>query len=133
MIKEKALESHRSGYSCSECIVQAGIDAGICDAALLPCATTFSGGMSSGCLCGAVAGAQMILGYIYGRNNRFGNTIPAREKAGEFIEEFKKRNKVTCCRILSAGYSGTDRKMHCAKFVSDACEILEEIIQVSKV
>jgi C_GCAxxG_C_C family probable redox protein len=130
MIKEKALEYHKNGYSCSECIVQACIDEGICEESLISCATTFSGGMSSGCLCGSVSGSQMVLGYLFGRNNKFGNQISAREKAAEFVEEFKKRNKVTCCRILSAGYSGTERKMHCAKFVSDACDILEELIKV---
>ena len=130
MIKEKALEYHKNGYSCSECIVQACIDEGICDESLISCATTFSGRMSSGCLCGSVSGSQMVLGYLFGRNNKFGNQISAREKAAEFVEEFKKRNKVTCCRILSSGYSGAERKMHCAKFVSDACDILEELIKV---
>lgn len=130
MIKDRAIQYFMSGYSCSECIVQACIDEGICDGSLLPCATTFSGGMSSGCACGSVTGAQMVLGYLFGRGNKFGNTISAREKAGEFVEEFKKRNKVTCCRILSSGYSGSERKNHCTKFVADACEILEEIMKV---
>ncbi|MBP3820532.1 C_GCAxxG_C_C family protein [bacterium] len=130
MIKENAIKYFMNGYSCSECIIQACIDAGICDALLLPCSTTFSAGMSSGCSCGSIAGAQIILGYIFGRENKFGNNISAREKASEFVEEFKNRNKVTCCRILSAGYSGSERKMHCSKFVSDACDILEELIKV---
>lgn len=128
MIKDKALEYFKNGYSCSECIVQACIDEGICDISFLPCATTFSGGMSSGCACGSITGSQIVLGYHFGRGNRFGNDVSAREKAAEFVEEFKKRNKVTCCRILSAGHSGSDRKIHCSKFVSDACDILEELI-----
>ncbi len=130
MIKDKAIQYFMSGYSCSECIVQACIDERICDSNLLPCATTFSGGMSSGCACGSVTGAQLVLGYLFGRANKYGNSISAREKASEFVEEFKKRNKVTCCRILSSGFSGSERKNHCAKFVSDACDILEEIMKV---
>lgn len=128
MLKDKAIEYFKNGYSCSECIVQACIDAGICDAYLLPCATTFSGGMSSGCACGSITGSQLVLGYLYGRNNKFGNEISARQKAAEFVEEFKKLNKVTCCRILSSEFSGMDRKMHCSKFVADACDILEQLI-----
>lgn len=59
---------------------KACIDEGLCDESLLPCATTFSGGMSSGCVCGSVSGSQIVLGYNFGRNNKFGNTISAREK-----------------------------------------------------
>ena len=112
MLKDKAIEYFKNGYSCSECIVQACIDAG----------------MSSGCACGSITGSQLVLGYLYGRNNKFGNEISARQKAAEFVEEFKKLNKVTCCRILSSEFSGMDRKMHCSKFVADACDILEQLI-----
>lgn len=130
MIKEKAIEYFKNGYSCSESIVQAAIEEGLCSPELLPCSTTFSAGMSSGCACGAITSSQMILGYIFGRNNRFNNQVFAREKARLLIEEFKKRNKVTCCRVLSSGYEGSAKKEHCSKFVADACEILEELIKV---
>ena len=130
MIKEKALEYFKNNYSCSESIIQACIDEGLCSVELLPCATTFSSGMSSGCVCGTVAAAQLVLGYHFGRGNRFGNDVFAREKSAQFVEEFKIRNKVTCCRVLSAGFVGSEKKAHCAKFVSDACDILESLIKV---
>ena len=130
MIKENALNYFKNGYSCSESIIQAYIDAGLCPQELLPCATTFSGGMSSGCLCGAVAAGQIILGYLYGRNNKFNNEISARANAAKLVEEFKKRNKVTCCKVLSSGLDGSARKEHCSKLVADVCEILDEIIKV---
>ncbi len=59
-MKEKAVNFYKQGYSCSESIILASIDEGLCDKNLLSVATAFSGGMSSGCLCGAVAGAQMV-------------------------------------------------------------------------
>lgn len=130
MIKEKALEYFKNGYSCSESVVQACIQEGLCDEMLLPCATTFSAGMSSGCACGAITGAQLVLGYIFGRNNKFGNKIFAREKAANLVEEFRKRNKVTCCRILCSGLEGSEKKEHCSKLVADSCDILEELIKV---
>lgn len=69
-MKEKAVEYYlEKGYSCSESVVQAAVDSGLCDKSVLSCATSFSGGMSSGCLCGAIAGAQMVLGYNFGREN----------------------------------------------------------------
>ena len=121
-MKENAIKYFKSGYSCSESIVKAASEAGLCSAELLPIATSFSGGMSSGCVCGTLAAAQLINGYNFGRENTKGNEPVARE--------FKKRNKVTCCRILSAGLEGMARKEHCSKYVSDVCEILEGIMSI---
>ena len=39
------------GYSCSESIVMEAIEKGLVPKELLPVATSFSGGMGSGCLC----------------------------------------------------------------------------------
>lgn len=130
MLKDRAVKYFMNGYSCSEAILQACIDEGICPKELLPCATTFSGGMSSGCVCGAVASSQIVLGYLYGRDNSFGNDVLAREKAKNLVSEFKSRNKVTCCRVLSAGLEGVAKKEHCSKYVADCSEILEELIKV---
>lgn len=129
-MKEKAVENYKQGFSCSESIVKAAIDEGFCDKSLLSCATSFSAGMSSGCACGAVTGAQMVLGYNFGRDNLKGNPVSAREKAKCFVDEFKKRNKVTCCRALTAGLEGAARKEHCTKLVADSAEILENLIKV---
>ena len=130
MLKDIALKYFKSGYSCSESIIQACVDEGLCSLELLPCATTFSGGMSSGCVCGAVSAAQMVLGYNFGRNNRFNNNVFAREKAAELVERFVKLNRVTCCKVLSSGLEGSARKEHCSKFVSEVCDILEDLIKV---
>ena len=124
-MKNKAVEYFNNGYSCSESIIKAAIEEGLCDKTFLSAATAFSGGMSSGCLCGTVAAAQMISGLHYGRGNAYGNVFCAREKS-----EFKKRNKVTCCRMLSGGLTGAARKERCSKYVADACEILEQALKV---
>lgn len=124
----KAVDYFMNGYSCSESIVQIAIDKGLCPAELLPCATSFSSGMSSGCLCGALAAAQIVAGWHFGRNNSKGNEVLARLKAKELVDEFKARNKFTCCKILSRGLEGIERKKHCCKMVSDAEEILENML-----
>lgn len=128
-MKEKAIEYFMSGYSCSESVVKTSIDEGLCDKSLLPVATSFCGGMSSGCVCGALAGAQMVLGYNFGKENPKGNPEQAREKSKELVEGFKERNKYTCCKILSKGLQGMERKMHCQKMVGDACELLENMMK----
>ena len=129
-MKDKAVEYFNNGYSCSESIIKAASEAGLCDKSLISIATSFSGGMSSGCLCGAVAAVQMISGLHFGKDNSFGNEVCARQKAAFIIEEFKKRNKVTCCRVLSGGLSGAEKKERCSKYVADCCEILEEALKV---
>lgn len=129
-MKDKAVEYFKNGYSCSESIIKAASEAGLCDSSLISIATSFSGGMSSGCLCGAVAAVQMISGLHFGKDNSYGNDVCARQKAAFIIEEFKKRNKVTCCRVLSGGLSGAEKKERCSKYVADCCEILEEALKV---
>lgn len=129
-MKNKAVNYFLNGYSCSESIIQACIDEGLCTKDLLPCASSFSGGMSSGCLCGAVSASQMVLGYNFGKNNSKNNEFLAREKASMFIEEFKKKNKATCCKILSKNVLPMNKKAHCAKFVAECADILETLLKV---
>ena len=86
------------------------------------------------CLCGAVAGAQMIIGAMYGKNNeRDGKK--ARALAKEFNETFAQKYKVNCCKVLSAGFSdfhSKERRAHCAGMVNDCAVILENIIDSNK-
>ncbi len=127
MLKQKAVENFKKGYSCSESIVKAAIDEGLVPVELLSCATSFSGGMGDGCLCGAIAGSQLVIGYIHGK----GKTEKARALAKEFIEEFKKSHKAACCRVLTSGFEfhSPERKAHCVNMVYDCAKILEIILE----
>lgn len=128
----KAAEYFNTGYTCAESILMEAIEKGLVPEALLPVATAFSGGMGSGCLCGAVAASQIVIGYLFGRENKSGNEVLARVKAKEFVQEFKKNHKATCCRVLTAGMdmASPERKAHCTNMVNDCSRILEEIIKV---
>lgn len=123
-MKDLALKYFKEWYSCSESIVLAAADKGLCSAELLCVATPFSGGMSSGCLCGAIAGAQIVIGACVERDK-------ARFMAKEFITKFKERNKATCCRILTREHenNSSERRESCKKYVYDCAEILEELVQ----
>lgn len=130
-----ALEYYKLGYSCSESIVKEAIDLGICDESILPIATSFSGGIGSGCLCGAVSGSEIVIGLIFGKNNKFGNEPIARAKAAEFIQRFKEKYPATCCRVLSKGFEfqSLERKQHCMEIVSFCSELLKEAINYERV
>jgi len=129
-MKENAQNFYRHGYSCSESILKAAAEKGYIPEEFIRLATAFSGGMSSGCLCGALAGAQLVISYNYGRNDVHEHSGECRMKAKTFIDGFKVRNKATCCRVLSGKYEfgSAERKQNCLGLVGDAAEILEEIV-----
>ena len=121
-----ACEYFNNGYSCSESVIKAFSDAGIVSEELVGVATSFSGGMSSGCLCGAIAGSQMVIGALHGKDKD--NT--ARALAKEFVSRFKAEKQATCCKFLSAGYefSSPERKANCTELVKFCVEILKELL-----
>jgi len=115
------------GYSCSESIACAAVELGLADENFVSIATSFSGGMSSRCLCGAVAGSQMVLGLLHGKNK----DNSARVLAKEFYERFTKIHKVTCCKVLTKDFKdfhSPERKNHCVNMVADCSKILDEML-----
>ena len=127
-----AVDYFNNGYSCSESMIKWAIDEGLVSEELLPVATSFSGGMGVGCLCGAVAGAQMIIGSQFGRENKSGNDNLARMKAKELMQRFMETHKATCCRVLTRGLemASPERKAHCNNMVNDCQNLVKELVQI---
>ena len=132
MLKEKACDYFlNKGYSCSESVLAAAADTGLIPDELINTGTGFSGGMGSGCLCGAISGAQIIIGYLWGKNK----TNTARAISKSFIEQFKSIHGGTCCRVLTSKFNdfhSKERKSHCVNMVESASMILDEIINKEK-
>lgn len=130
-MKKTAVEYFLKGYSCSEAVVQSAIDKAYVPKELLSAATPFSGGMGIKCLCGAVAGAMLVIGSIYGKSHdRDG--MKSRTLAKEFNERFSQKYKVNCCKVLSAGFEdfhSAERRQHCCSMVQDSSEILENLLK----
>ena len=130
-MKENAIKYFMSGYSCSEAVVQAAIDKGYAPKELLSAATPFSGGMGIRCLCGAVAGAMLVMGSLQGKNSER-DGMQARAMAKQYNEKFGQKYKVNCCKVLSAGFQdfhSPERKAHCCSMVGDSCIALEEVLK----
>ena len=127
----KAVEYFMQGNSCSESIILEAIEKKYCDKDLLSVATGFSGGISSGCLCGAVAGSIMVISSLFGKENKYNNPLKARELSKEFMTKFKEAHKATCCRVLSKGFEmhSPERKQHCCNFVEFCSNLLSEIVE----
>ena len=84
--------------------------------------------MGSGCLCGAVAASQMVLGLLHGKHK---DNI-ARQLAKEFYQKITSIHKVTCCKVLTKDFKdfhSPERKAHCANMVSDCATILDEMLE----
>ena len=128
----KAAEYFNNGYSCSESMIKWAIDEGLVSEDVLPLATPFSGGMGVGCLCGAIAGAQIIIGSQFGRENKKGNENIARVKAKELIQRFTQKHGATCCRVLTRGMdmASSERKAHCVNMVDECQKLVEELVQI---
>ena len=133
-MKEKAVKYFMEGYSCSESVVKAEADEGYISKDALAIATSFSGGMGVKCLCGAVAGSQMVIGAMFGRNDIDRDGKKARALAKEFYEKFVQKHKVTCCKVLSGSFSdfhSSERRSHCCDFVLECSGILEDILKTN--
>jgi C_GCAxxG_C_C family probable redox protein len=125
-----AKDFYKQGYSCSESILKAAAQKGYLPEELVKLSTAFSGGMSSGCLCGALAGSQLVISSNFGRNEAHEDSSECRAKAKEFMDGFKNKHKFSCCKALSGKYdfNSAERKANCAILVGDAAEILEQVI-----
>lgn len=134
-LRKIAEERYLEGFSCSESIIRAVYEEGFIDDSisvelLNRMASAFSGGMSSGCLCGAVAGSQIVLGLKFGRKDNNKPTLQIKTLSKTHIDKFKEKRKVVCCKALSNGYefSSPDRRLNCKNIVGECAEILEELM-----
>ncbi len=142
---DRAVELFQSGYNCSQSVFAA-----FCDKIGMPEETALrvSAGLGGGVgrmreVCGAVSGAAMLVGMLYGATDGSDRAAKAKtyEKVQEIAEEFKKENPSIVCREL-LGLSGqaqtpptpevrTDtyyKKRPCVQLVEDAARVAEKIL-----
>jgi C_GCAxxG_C_C family probable redox protein len=133
----KSKEIYLKGYSCSEAIIRGAYEAGLInqdvDIELInKIASAFSGGIGhSGCICGALSGAEMVLGLLKGRKDITENPATIKLMALTVMEKFKNKHKATCCRVLSSGYefNSVERKFNCSRIVVQTAQILEKVLK----
>lgn len=134
-LRKDAVDIFNSGFTCSESVIFAirknfEID-GMSDDAIAM-STGFPWGLGgAGCICGALAGGIMCLGYFFGR------TVPGDPSnafcfklSNELHDFFKENFGASCCRILTRGMDkmSPERKAHCTKMVSGTVVKTAEII-----
>lgn len=134
-VREDAEALFRKGdFYCSESIVSSIRDNFEIDMPeeMIAMASGFPIGIGkSKCVCGAVSGGVMCLGYFFGRTKggdaKVQNTL---ELANELQESFKNNHKVLCCKILTKGMdmASGEHKAQCISFTGEIAEKAAEII-----
>jgi C_GCAxxG_C_C family probable redox protein len=141
---EDALACFNSGFSCSQALLSTYCEdfgMGREDALKVSCA--FGAGMGRIAeTCGAVTGAFMVLGLKYGKFKADDEASKEKTYAlvGEFARQFKARNGTIVCKELLGADMSTPEGMKyakehklasklCPKFVRDASEIVEEMLE----
>lgn len=138
---EKAVKYFSSNFNCSQSVFTTfAIEQGIDEKLALRLGTNFGGGERRGELCGAVAGALMVLGLRCGHCDS--EDTEGKSKAYRISEEFMNRfiakNGSVVCREL-LGYDLTkdediirEKNLFntvCPEMVRTATEILDEMIK----
>lgn len=149
-IKSRARKNFSLGYNCAECVLEAvleHVDTGL-PREILKLATGFGGGVGLfGDICGAIAGAVLAVGAVYGRSKlpegegkeaiklavdqlygkpglyRISNQIP---------NKIKQKYGNTACRELTKKWHDTwlckEHALSCRELITDAAGIAAEII-----
>ena len=134
-INRKAQECMRNGnFACSETVLKVIKDefAPQLSDAVIALASGFPGGIGgSGCSCGAVSGAVMALGMLFGRtvpkDSRIEKTL---KLAKELHDWFRKGHKQVCCRSLIKGlkHGSEEHLRHCEALTGEVAEETARII-----
>ncbi len=131
-IADSAGDYHNRGYNCAESIFLAFREIAAPDLSedMVRLATPFGGGMGrSGCVCGALSGAVLILGAARGRVSTETPRKESYELSSEFHNRFKAEFGATCCRILVKDKFGSkEQGEKCFKIITGSAELLMKFI-----
>lgn len=142
---EKAAELFIEGYNCAQAVFAAFCDVtNIDEKTALMLSSSFGGGMGRlREVCGAVSGAFMVAGTLYGYTNPKNDTEKKEHYAliQDIAKRFREKNNTIICRELIEGLANDTlptptprteefyKSRPCLRFVIDACDIVDEIIQ----
>ena len=137
-VQEDAEAYFRQGqYYCSEAIVASVRDniAPEMPEAIIAAASGFPVGVGrSKCMCGAVSGGVMSLGYVFGRTGPSSAADPKSVKplalANELQQAFRDSHRVLCCSVQTKGMdmASGEHKAQCVAFTGEMAAKTAEII-----
>ena len=142
--RDRAVSLFMEGYSCAQSVFGAFSDVtGMDFDTAMRLSSSFGGGMGRMReVCGTCSGMFMVIGILFGHSDPDPQKKAAvYARVQEVAARFRKRNGIIVCRELLAGIKADDRPIPdartaeyyrirpCARFVSDAAEILDEYLK----
>ncbi len=140
--KQKAVDYFSQKLHCSQSVLAAfSEECGIMEEQALKLGSCFGGGMRKGEVCGAVSGALMVLGLLYGQKNA--GDAEGRQSSNKvndlMMDRFKEKcGSYVCNDLLGCDITTEEGHQHCVdnklftefcpKMVAAAVDIVEEII-----
>jgi C_GCAxxG_C_C family probable redox protein len=139
---KRAAEHFREGYNCTQSVLMAGQEAlGLeIPSDIIKATAGFSGGIGySGCVCGALTGAVMLIGLArQGLGGGLGqsetdarrNRRVAKESA-QFYRWFEKEFSSPCCRIIRQGrpFSNKEVEKRCTEVTAQTARKVVDILR----
>ena len=132
---EKAVELFKDGFNCSQAVVGAfGKDIGLDEKTALKVAAGFGGGVGrTGEICGALSGAAIVAGMLYGATDGRDAESKAHtyEEIQRVINIFKEKNTFVTCRELKnppEDDGSVYKRRPCVQLVEDAALAVEKIM-----
>ncbi len=141
--EEKAVEYYTNNFNCSQGVFTTyAVEHGIDEKLALRIATNFGGGARKGEMCGAVSGALMVLGLLYGHSKCGDSETKSKSysMAEEYMNRFISRNgSVVCRELLGYDLSKPDERERimeknlfrtfCPEMIRSAVSILDELLE----
>ena len=130
-LENLAIEHLRGPYHCSEAVLKALADHYEVDSDLLLRASNpFGGGIGdSDNLCGAVAGAIMVIGSLVNPETRAPPSWPSGHIAKQFMERFQKEIGATMCPDIRHNLPWKEAEEYCDAAVKTSVRIAYELIE----
>lgn len=142
---EEAAENFLRGCNCCQSVlVTFARETGLDEGTAMALASGFGGGMGRlREVCGAVTGAFMVLGMVYGQKGlpTYQEKCALYGRIQDFAAEFQEKNHSIICRELLAGIASDEtknpeprtpeyyKKRPCGLLIRDAAQLLEEYLK----
>jgi C_GCAxxG_C_C family probable redox protein len=131
--RDKAGTYFKSGYNCAESVLRTYLDMYPQDFGneVARLASTLGGGMGrSGCACGALTGAELVLGMFVGRDSQTKEQKNQIYKlSAELHDRFKEKFGSTCCRVLNLeDYQSQEHFRRCLKITGGTAMLLMQFL-----
>lgn len=129
-VRELATKYHDEGYNCAESVVKVSnetMQLHLPDEAIRMVSVLGGGVGGSGCICGALSGACLVLGALVGRVDKDEKTKPEMNAPiKEFHNRWVNHFHASCCRVLKSPANGGP--VSCGDLIAETAEMLDAYV-----